>query len=863
MILLITSGIFLVSCKNDDNQEATVNITEPTKLNEKNNNKEENNNNKEKNKELEESNKTNKKDIDSAKQPVKLSNENLIYTRNQCLFVINTETKECIKAFDKTIQSDIKLSRLKKKNYFISEGSLYLLDGESLKVSFIKEMNKQMNYITYNIVNDFIIFSNGNKIYMYDIKKDNEKELINNKELFYIADINPVTYNDDVVYMITHNIERESDVSYYKYSFKTNEIEEVYIRSDEDDSIYSMLGIIGEKLFLFKGYSDELYYLSNNELTQLDMIKGKTDKDNIELLSWNNYLYQIDNNSFYKTTVSNDVMDMYIDDFIYVLTMEGNIIKFDNRFQKLVDILSWKNDIDKEKDDEQEKHIKIQNNKISFNDNLMRYDQNNEYNENTRGSFYGDDFDKNKPNFTDPYIIKNNKAYLQSDINNILKFIGEEVNEYDFSSSTIAYVRSSDNHLVVLDRKTKKVLSETDYKVNNIKVYDDKVYYNRHDNKFGFYYTYNGECTLINKIIASSYCVTDKNIYYNDVFLNNNWVTSKETLKKEKLNYKIDCMASEGDTLYFTERGQLLYKKIDNDNKKLINIIPKEWIDIFFIYDKHIYAGGTDVCYTEIFKFDKNYIKPSKVIYEDDKCIIFPVYLSGYEECYEAVFVYDKLNQIINDIVYYYYSSNRTEITKDAIYISDCAYDFPKIHRIDLKSLKTSVFHESEFRPDGLGCSLDFKIIGEDLIVIQNNYDFTTESSTGMTLISLSNPWMKRKIQSDKTLFWINNSIYYKDKESSLNYIDFNNGIDAKKIKVIDSFSNYITTYKNYAIFTNEKEIIKLNINDNTIQQLCNDFQSMIKTDNAIIYYENNDKNLVELNILSGENTVSYIIDNK
>jgi hypothetical protein len=132
-----------------------------------------------------------------------------------------------------------------------------------------------------------------------------------------------------------------------------------------------------------------------------------------------------------------------------------------------------------------------------------------------------------------------------------------------------------------------------------------------------------------------------------------------------------------------------------------------------------------------------------------------------------------------------------------------------------------------------------------------------------MTLISLSNPWMKRKIQSDKTLFWINNSIYYKDKESSLNYIDFNNGIDAKKIKVIDSFSNYITTYKNYAIFTNEKEIIKLNINDNTIQQLCNDFQSMIKTNNAIIYYENNDKNLVELNILSGENTVSYIIDNK
>lgn len=767
--------------------------------------------------------------------------------RQLFLYVLNKETKECKQVFDKPIDSKIDFSKLKKKNYFISSHSLYLLDGDTLVVSLIKDMDEQGT--SYNVVKDLIIYNKDNNAYIYDINKDNEKELLFNKENI------SAMYKNDFVYIYAHNPNQEVYKKfYYKYSLKTGEIEEIY---NGPNNNFEMLGLINSNLYLEENYSHELYYLDNNELIQLKEYDNSTiTKDDEEFTSSTDHLYKINRDSYSISSVIKHSEDIYIDDFMFVLTQDGNILKYNIDTLELVDILFWYKDMNNF--NKQENYIKIQDDKMAFKNMLMEYYTRNEVEGTNIGDLYYHGFQEYKANFANPYKIKNNKTYLESEIKSILDGIGEEVKEYDFSEDRIAYVRSNDKKLVVIDRDTNDTIFITDYQVSNVKVYGDKVYYTRHDEEFGFYNYYNGESHLLDKIIVSNYCETGKNIYYNDAFLNKSWMIDKETLKKYKLNNKIDFMISEGDTLYFTEQKQLLYKKTDKDKKKLLSVIPAEGWDTeyFFMYDNNIYVGSTAQCYTRIFKFKKEFEKPIETIYEDNKCIIFPVFLTGYEECSEAVFVYDKSNQTINDIIYYYWAGNKTEITNDAIFISDNAFDFPKIHRIDLKSLETSVFYKSEYEPQGIGISLDFNIIGDDLIIIQNNSDWRTDSSTGMTLIKLSDPNVKRNIQSDKMLCKIDNCIYYKDTDASLKYIDFTNGFEANTTNLFNSVTDYIVSYDNYVILSNDRELISLNGNDNSIQHICNDFMDFVRLDDDDIYYENTNEELVKQNILSLEKKI-------
>ncbi|GMQ59586.1 hypothetical protein AN1V17_39830 [Vallitalea sediminicola] len=731
------------------------------------------------------------------------------------LYSFNKETQECKQVFENKVDYSNRLMKLQKKNYFISNNKMYALDGDSLKTSLVKYMEYPVQY-----AGDKILYCKDDNVYIQNIADDDsEKLLLKNMRNLYAL------YEDNIIYIQVDDVEKYYLRYIYKYNIETEELDEIHQFSLHDSNYNDGIRITNSK---------DLYLQQDSEIKKYDY-----ESDTIIELEEEN-----DDKIYGKVAdlqSKESIKGIVLDEYIYLLTSKGDILKLDKNSTDMLDILYWNNKKANKRYD-QEKLIKLEDDKMYYENYLMDYNSAKEKDIDKINiiNHYYIGYEEHLAKYSKPYMIKDNKTYLESDINKIKENIKEEYQEFTFSSDILAYTRKKDNHLVIIDRKTGDKLCTTDFPVINIKAYAEEVYYNRYDNQFGFYYYSKGEHELIDKNIVLDYAVTKGNIYYSTQYPIKFYSKNRSTDEITCTDDNVKLMMSESDTLYFVE-GDLLYKIQDNKkNKELISVIPNGgMISYLFLHNNHIYSGDSSSICTRIFELDKEFNKPDKIIYEGKKTLIYVVE--------DSLYVYDKINKIIKGNVDFFYPSDSTvAFTEDAVYISN---DDSIIYKIILKTLEVKEFYKSKFGLGGEGDSLDMYLVNDRYCVIGNNNEVA--SHEGMTIIDTVNIINRKNVESGELIYALSNKAYYMDEDNSLKAIDLTNELNITPKTIIGSVSGYTTTNNNNIIFENRNELIMVDNKDDDTTVICNDFSYFIGTKKDEIYYNNINGELVRINLSS------------
>ncbi|GMQ63664.1 hypothetical protein [Vallitalea maricola] len=853
ILLIVAMSIVLAGCKGKTDNTQVTDINSDEKVIDNAESKEANTNKSDKDKNgssenLDEEGKIKEKDNLSLEESDgngvndKYSKYLLFINENDdnTLYSLNKETKECKQIFERSIDNSYsnELMKLDKKNYFMSNNKMYLLDGDSFKTSLVK-------YIEYPVkfAGDKILYCKDSNVYIQNIDDDKEILLLENK-----YNLN-VLHEDNITYIQVDDSKEDYLRHIYKYNMETAKLDEIIKFSLHDCNYNDGIRITKNKNLYFQADSKiKKYDYETDTIVDLqkETYNKKVTEDSLYVYSPSysfNSIYVINGNKYMKEADFQNFIPpkgVVLDDDIYLLTTKGHILSLDKKTTDIIDILYWNKESANDRYD-QEKIFKLKDDKMYYEDYLMDFytaEEKDMYKANIVDYYYMGN-KEHKSECNNSYMIKAKNTYLESDINEVKDDIKEEYKEFAFSSEILAYTRKKDNHLVIIDRKFGDTLLTTDFPVINIKAYSKQVYYTRYDEQFGFYCYSKDEHKLIDKKMVLDYAVTNKNIYYSTNYPIRFYCKDKSTNKITSTNDSVQLMMSESDTLYFVE-NQLLYKIKDNKNKKeLISVIPKGGaVSHLFMHNNQIYSGDSGSMCTRIFKFDKEYKKPDEILYEDDKALIYAVENSLY--------TYDKINRTIKSTVDFFYPSDSTlAITDDAVYISN---DDSIVFKITLNTLEVKEFYKSIFGMGGEGDPLDMYIVNEKYCVIGNNNGVA--SHEGMTIIDIDT--MNRKdIKTGNLIYALNNKVYYMDEDNSLKVIDLTNGFNINPKTILDSVSGYTTIYNNNIIFEKRNELIMVdNRNDNT-KLICSDFSYFIGTKKDNIYYNNINGELVRLNLSS------------
>lgn len=770
------------------------------------------------------------------------------------LYLLNKKTKECKVIDDQDVKLlNTNIKEMEKENYFISDNNLYLLDGDTFDISLIEHFDSDENtrYTIRYAGNNLFIGNEG--IYIQNLDSKDKKLLIED------FDLNKVVYRDNIVYIKVYD--RGNDNGYvYKYDIGTEELNKVY---DIDNEYKSNIEISENKdLYILEETGLSKYDFDENKIIKLkeQPYNKQNESDNRILVKFSEdptvSLYSISNDNYMKVTDFKSVEDIMINDYIYILTVENNVIKLDKNSLDVIEILNWNESAINKLSDRTENSLRLEDDKM--------YEGNYSMIKSSEDSYFLDGTQKNDADYKNPYIVKDNRTYLESDINRIKEKIEEEYTEFTFSNKVIAYIRKADNHLVIMDMKNNKEIYTSDYPVSYIKAHDGEVYYTRYDDELGFYCYADGKNNLIDKTIVSDYNVTDDNIYYNTAYNSVLKCMNKSTKDIKTIDEHIDIMTDDSDVLYYI-KDKLIYK-VKDGQKDFIDNAPLGWLTIFFYHDNNLYIGSAGAACTEIYKVDTEYNKPNNIMYEDEDTIIYPVTLSAYEESSDAIYIYDKKEKDIKDVIYKFYKSNCNAVTDDAFYISN---NNSIIYKIDLKSLSVEEFYKYNHEYEPLSDPLDFYVLNKRYCVIGNNNDIEQEDGkhTGITIIDLEKPENETLIESGKLLYAMGNYVYYQEQDESLVAMDFSNGINTDKISTGAFATSYRATYDNYIIFKDNNDLFMLDNRDNTTKSICNDithsnYEDIIAvsaddvTDISVIYVD------IDNNIVKVDNDKKIIAEN-
>ncbi|MCT4545248.1 MAG: hypothetical protein N4A63_17080 [Vallitalea sp.] len=328
----------------------------------------------------------------------------------------------------------------------------------------------------------------------------------------------------------------------------------------------------------------------------------------------------------------------------------------------------------------------------------------------------------------------------------ILGVLKDSIYQYDYSDRIIAYIGKDDHYLYVKDRISGEETRITDYKVDEVRVFnEDEVYYKKHNITSLYCYNNSKELKVIDKDIVS-YEVLGRYIYFIDKTNNlyrRNIGNSNNII--ELFDVSVNNMFKMNNHIYYSKRYEdynVIYTA-NNEVKKGKYITLVSELDNFFGGRGKIYYYDSST-YTHLYSIEpKQGQLLDDVIYEDEK---YGAFIS-YKDWDKILYIYNKNTDRVNKLFNSIYDTD-TKIYKDWIYAIE-QYEM-NIYRGNIATDKKECIYNNATD------DLKFDVINNDKIILLFDETHTLQI---YDINSRDNKLISNKCA--ELLFEYNNEYYY------------------------------------------------------------------------------------------------------